>query len=1058
MKHSGVSEDSAALQITLLGPPQTAWRGAALALPRRQVRALFFYLAEAPEPAPRDRLAFLFWPDLSDLAARQNLKRLLNTLRNSLPDGTLLLADHSVIELDRTRTWCDAAAFEQLAAASDPGSWTQAVDLYRGRFLDGFSLPDSPEYGDWQFQVQAQMERYYLAALSGLIDVRRAAGDLDAAIDYALRHMAVDELAEDVHRRLIELYAARGERSAAARQFERCVLVLERDLGVRPLPETRAAYEAAISARPPRPPAAPHWNLLPSLDLPLIGREDAVRTLADAYRRLQMGGLILVYGEPGVGKSRLMQEFARSTQATVLAGANPPGAQSLPYTALREALHQALSLPDRWQGIRPIWLAEAGRLLPEIGDLFPQLPMPVQVESGQAQARLFEALARCFLGQAAQGPLLLCLDDLQWADPATLSWLAALPRWLAGSRVCILASCRLADVTSVADVKRAFARPGLLAETLLSRLTTADISAVLAYTAQAPDAAQPLAARLHAATGGNAFFVLETVRVLLESGSLADPPDHLPLPSTVQAAIERRLQRLSPPARQALEAAAVLVPDLAFGLLAQTAGRSELEMAQGLDELERRQLLAGGDGRRFSHDLVREVVYDGLSPWRRRILHRRAAEALGAVRQSPAEQPWAAMAGHYARAGEGAEAVRCYEQAAQVAQRLLAHQEACDILVQALAIAGDLPAQAEAVARLHEMLGDSLMARGQHEAAEEAYTAALAQRAPQERMARAVLQRKVADALRTRMLVAEAETTLLQATATIGDPAADWPAAQRHAWLDIQLSLMSTWYLRGDFSRLAALADAIGPVVTADGAPGHRADYTSRLAELAVRREHFTLSSATVDLCRVSLATAQETGDLARIAWAQLGVGFSLLWAGDLANAEPALLAAFDRCEEAGVSHHRLLALVYLACCRRLRGDVEAARPVVAQSLEAAAEVDMPIYAGVAHAQQAWLHWRAGDHAAARAEAEQAATLWGDYPYPFRWLGHWVLLAVHSDRGALAEAVQQAQAILHPSQRCQPGELPAALEAAVRAWPQDVDAAGAALRRAIELAQSEGYL
>ncbi len=96
------------------------------------------------------------------------------------------------------------------------------------------------------------MERYYLAALSGLIDVRRAAGDLDAAIDYALRHMAVDELAEDVHRRLIELYAARGERSAAARQFERCVLVLERDLGVRPLPETRAAYEAAIS-----PPAQP---------------------------------------------------------------------------------------------------------------------------------------------------------------------------------------------------------------------------------------------------------------------------------------------------------------------------------------------------------------------------------------------------------------------------------------------------------------------------------------------------------------------------------------------------------------------------------------------------------------------------------------------------------------------------------------------------------------------------------------------------------------------------------------------------------------------------------
>lgn len=1052
------TKDTTPLQIALFGPPQILWRGEPLPLARRQVRGLLFYLAHTPAPAPRDRLSFLFWPDLPDADARAHLKRLLSTLRSALPDGSLLAADNGAIALDRGRVWCDVEEFHKLAAASHPGPQARAAALYRGPFLDGFSLPDCPEYGDWQTQVQAQTERAYLATLSRLVDDRRAAGDLEAAVDYARRYLAVDDLAEEVHRRLIELHTARGARRAAAQQFERCALILERELGVSPLPETRAAYEAAISARPPRPPVAPRWNLLPSLDLPLIGREDALRTLADAYRRLRAGGLILVYGEPGVGKSRLLQEFARASGATVLAGANLPGAQSVPHTALSEALRQALSLPDRWQGIRPIWLAEAGRLAPELADLFPNLPPPVQVEPAQAQARLFEALARCFLGLAAQGPLLLCLDDLHWADPATLSWLAVLPRWLAGSQLCVLATCRLADAPAVAEVKRAFTRPGLLAETLLSRLTTADIAAVLAHTAQAPGAAQSLAARLHAATGGNTFFVLETVRALLESGSLTDPPDRLPLPATVQAAIERRLERLSPPARQAFEAAAVLAPDLAFDLLAQTAGRSELEMAQGLDELERRQLLAGGDARRFSHDLVREVVYDGLSPWRRRILHRRAAEALGAARQSPAAQPWAAMAGHYDRAGDGAQAVHCYEQAALAAQRLHAHQEACAILEQALAIAGDLSAQAEAVARLHELLGDSLMARGQHEAAERAYSAALTRRAPQERMARARLQRKVAEALRARLSVAEAETALLQAAATIGAPAADWPAAQRHVWLDIQLSLMSTWYLQGDFSRLAALADAIGPVVISAGAPGHRVDYALRRAELAVRREHFTLSAATVALCTAGLAAAQETGDLARIAWAQFGVGFGLLWAGDLERAEPALRAAIDRSEEAGASYHRLLALSYLACCRRLRGDVGGARPVVVQSLEAAAQVDMPIYAGVAHAHQAWLHWRAGDPDAAQAAAEQAATLWGDYPYPFRWLAHWVLLAVHAARGDLAAAVTQAQAILHPSQRRPPGDLAAALDMVVRAWPEDADAVRAALQRGVALAQGEGYL
>ena len=121
-------------------------------------------------------------------------------------------------------------------------------ELYHGPFLDGFALPDCPEYGDWQLQVQAQTEQRYLAALSRLIDARRAAGELDAALAYARRYLAVDDLAEDVHRRLIELHGARGDRGAATRQFEQCALILERELGVKPLPETRAAYETALGS------------------------------------------------------------------------------------------------------------------------------------------------------------------------------------------------------------------------------------------------------------------------------------------------------------------------------------------------------------------------------------------------------------------------------------------------------------------------------------------------------------------------------------------------------------------------------------------------------------------------------------------------------------------------------------------------------------------------------------------------------------------------------------------------------------------------------------------
>lgn len=1050
---------SATLQINILGPPQLAWRGEPFALTRRQARALLFSLAHTPEPVSRDRLAFLFWPDLPDLDARTNLKRLLSTLRSALPDGSLLTAGRGSVGLDWTRVWCDAAAFGERVEAADPAAWAQAVDLYRGPFLDGFALPDCPEYGNWQLQVQAQAEQRYLVALSRLIDARRVAGELDAALAYALRYLAVDDLAEDVHCRLIELHRVRGDRSAAARQFEQCALILERELGVKPLPETRAAYETAMAAQPVQQPARPRWTVLPSLVLPLIGREEAWQALSEAHSRVRAGGLILISGEPGIGKSRLMREFAMAANAFVLAGNNPAGAETAPYTAIAAALRQALSSPQRWRNIPPVWLAEVGRLLPEIGELFPDLPRPVAVEPAEAQARLFEALARCLRGLAGEGPLLLCLDDLHQADATTLSWLAGLPRQLAGSHVCLLATCRAADAGRLADVKRAFARPGLLAEAPLSRLSVEAVARMLAHLPQRPADLPQLAGRLHHATGGNPFFVLETLRALLEDGRLADPPDQLPLAPTVQAAIQRRLERLSPLGRQILEAAAVLAPDLVFELLLPTAGRSDLETAQGLDELTGRQLLVDGGPLRFIHDLVRQVAYDAISPWRRRILHRRAAETLRDARSSQHDPVWAAMAGHYEQAGDVVEAIRCLEQAALAAQRLHAHQAAIEHLERALALGQNMPAQNGTEAQLQELLGDSRMARGQHEAAETAYAAALQHRSADQRLARAVLQRKTAESLRARMVTPQAEAAATQALETLGTSAPDWPTAWQHAWLDIQLSLMSILYLRGDYHSLAGLTEAVQPVLASIGTAAHRIDYLRSLAELAVRREHFTLSSAAVESFAALLAAARETDDLARIAWAQFGVGFSLLWSDQAAEAAAPLQAGLELAEQSGLAYTEVLCLTYLACTHRFLGDAVEARHYAEHSLAATRQVDMPVYRAVAHANMAALHWREGTVEAAQAEAERALALWGDYPYPFRWLAHWVLLAVHTGRGELAAAAAQAQAILHPSQRRQPGELPETLAAAVSDRNAgEMEAARTALQRSLELARSTGYL
>ena len=371
-----------------------------------------------------------------------------------------------------------------------------------------------------------------------------------------------------------------------------------------------------------------------------------------------------------------------------LAGNNPPGEQTVAYSALTQALRQALSRRDRWQGIRPIWLAEVGRLLPEMGDVFPDLPRPVEVEASQAQARLFEGINRCLLGLARQGPVLLCLDDVHWADAGTMGWLTALAPRLAESDVCILATYRSAQAGAVADVKRAYARRGLLAEVPLSRLTPAAVEGILEQLPDPPVEPQPLAKRIHHATGGNTFFVLETVRALMEGERLADPPDDLPLAPTVEAAIRRRLERLNPLGRQVLESAAVLGSGLRVDLLQETAGRSDLEVAEGLDEVVGRQLLVDGERRGFSHDLVRQVTYEEISPWRRRILHRRAAGALEKVHHAASISSYDAISGriaaHYEQGSQPGKALAYYRRAAAAALRVFARAEAHDYTVKGL--------------------------------------------------------------------------------------------------------------------------------------------------------------------------------------------------------------------------------------------------------------------------------------------------------------------------------------------------------------------------------------
>ena len=241
-------------------------------------------------------------------------------------------------------------------------------------------------------------ERMALQALAALVEDLASKGEYASAISHAQRYLAIDDLSEEIHRRLIELYALAGDRAAAARQYEHLVAVLERELGLDPLPETQALYRAVQAGRAPRrisPTPSPIKAHLLSPDVPLVGREDAWRALEEAYGRARSGRgqFVLISGEAGIGKSRLMQDFCDhlQRQCILLIGAGYPETQTSPYQPIVEALRSRLSMEPFSLAAYPSWLAEASRLLPELRALHPGLPEPPVSEPGWARARLFES-------------------------------------------------------------------------------------------------------------------------------------------------------------------------------------------------------------------------------------------------------------------------------------------------------------------------------------------------------------------------------------------------------------------------------------------------------------------------------------------------------------------------------------------------------------------------------------------------------------------------------------------------------------------------------------------
>jgi DNA-binding SARP family transcriptional activator len=700
-----------ALIIELLGTPRVLVDGAPLAVDTRKATALVAVLC-LDGAQGRDPLVDLLWPELEPERGRAALRRTLSTLRAAL-GGRWLEADRSAVRLELDDDAVDVDRFRRLvaAAASGPaaiGPLSEAVALHRGDLLAGFGLRDSARFDDWQRDAAAGLRGELEIALDRLASELAAAGRPGEAIAHCQRRLALDPLHEPAHRALIRLYAVSGHRAEALKQYRECVRVLDRELGVRPLPETSELYDAvneglAVAVPVPQPQAA---KVAPGpARPPLVGRERELAVLMAQLGASAGGGrLVALEGEAGVGKTRLGEELlARAAAAggVALAVRAHEGESALPFGLVASLLRAAMEdgRDARLAELPAHWRAEAARLVPEAG-------AGAAVAAGDgvgAQQRLHEGLVQvlgALLGRDGV-PGAVVLDDLQSADPASLAVLGYLAPRLAGRPLLVVAAWRPEE----AGEELALLRRRAEATLRLGRLGRDDV-ALLAAAAGLERHAQ----WLYDETEGLPLFVVEYLGALAGAGAADE------LPGGVRELLSARLDAVGETAGQLLAAAAVIGRAFDVETLRAASGRGEDETVLGLEELTRRGVIAEGeDGYAFCHDKLLAIAYGRTSLARRRLLHRRVATALAARRADAA-----LVARHLLEAGMDAEAAEAFRQAADRARDLHASSEALEGYRSALALGHAEPAA------LREAIGDLHTLRGEYRAAIAAFEAAAA--------------------------------------------------------------------------------------------------------------------------------------------------------------------------------------------------------------------------------------------------------------------------------------------------------------------------------------------
>jgi DNA-binding SARP family transcriptional activator len=1022
---------------------------------------LAFLLLNSGSPISRKQIAYTFWPDTTESQARTNLRNLLHRFRNSIQEAdTFFQFSNQIIKCQSAAPITldvddfTAGILSAETCKDDEERITylqQATNLYRGELLPGL-------YEDWLLRRREELNHQYLKALLDLSALLENKRQYKEAIQVLNQLTRIDPLNETAYQHLMRIHALNNDRTGALKVYHACSTVLMEELEVEPLPETQAYYKQILRledeiAEDKKKQHAPDAKTI-------IGRKQEWQALRKAWQTASQGypGALLILGEAGIGKSRLVNElvlwirrqgiFSAFAQCYSVEG-------ELPYAPVVDWL-RAPEVNKAIEDLDDLWRNEIARLLPEYQNPEQADSTSSEMDQKWQRRRLFEALAKGLLGHGK--PVLLILDDAQWSDQDSLDFIQYLLQYDKNAPLLIVLTARTEDLTSsnpVSQLRVKLQSKGRLQEIELTSLTKEEVKELVTDRAS-KKIQEELLDRLYAESEGNPLFIVE----MLRSGEDL-VPDSLPI--SIRSLLEYRLNQLSETASELVGLASAIGREFSYHLLEAACHMDEDSMVHALDELWLRRIILNqqGDTYNFSHGKLRDTTYDLLSVARRRLYHRRIAEALVSVYSGDEELGYGLTAKHFELAGRYNQAVEQYILAANTSRRVFANTKAVLYLEQAHALIGNVEGNNEQIRKsieIRENLGDIYEVIGRREDALDVYSKVLELAGEEVGLTVARVLGKIAKINAAIYGYGNADGNFRKALEALGDPPNQNNVAWWHIWLDIHFERVWMYYNLADYEKMESTLDSLFPIIERLNAVDKLVAYKFNLVGAHLRRDRYRLDESTKQLSWETLTQCKELNNSEYLIRATNGYGLACLWCGDLENAQRYLEEGLSLAEQAGEVINKIISITYLAVTYRLRNNPEICQDYAEQALSLSEREEEPTYAASAKANLGWVAWRKERIHQAEKMCHSALEEWSEY-YPFKWLALWTLIDICMQEEQLEKAVELNRQLVDPHQQALPQEGQERLIEIERTFEQgDRKECIALLLQALDWAKEKNYL